>query len=264
MIDEHLAWCAQKGLRPTYLAATRTTLRRVEREIGPLEDATEAQIEAWWAGLTIGNGRVAYAAHLSGFYRWLIWERRRDDDPTTRLIRPKQRRRLPRPITDDRLNRALLGSVPPVRTWLLLAAFAGMRACEIAVLHREDLRDTTILVHGKGDKDRIVPLHPEIAVALEMHPREGYLFPGRVDHVRANTVSQRCNRYLHGVGVTESLHQLRHWFGTSTYRASQDIRLTQELLGHSSPTTTALYAAWNPDRAAGVVGSLRVGEDPAA
>lgn len=260
-IEQHIAWCAKRGLRPTYIRAMRSTLQRVERTITPLEDATEAQLEAWWDSLDVGDGRVAYAAHLSSFFRWLVWERRRPDDPTTRLIRPKIRRHLPRPITDQRLNNALLGAVPPVRTYLLLASFGGMRACEIAVLHRDDLHSGTILIHGKGDKDRIVPLHPEIELALKMHPEEGYVFPGRRNvHVSANTVSQRANRYLRGCGLDDRLHSCRHWFGTSTYRASKDIRLTQELMGHASPTTTAGYAAWAPEEATGIVHSLTVAD----
>jgi site-specific recombinase XerC len=51
---------------------------------------------------------------------------------------------------------------------------------------------------------------------------------------------------------------MRHWFGTSVYRASHDIRLTQELMGHASVATTQLYTAWESEKAAAVVGLLKV------
>lgn len=62
--------------------------------------------------------------------------------------------------------------------------------------------------------------------------------------------------YLHGVGIEATMHQLRHWFATKTYRASKDIRVVQELLGHSSPTVTAVYAAFAPEDAVAAVRAL--------
>jgi integrase/recombinase XerC len=259
-IAEHLVWCQRRELRPTYIATTKLTLCRVERALGhPLETATDAELAAWWNALDIGTGRLAYVAHLANFYKWLIWERLRDDNPTARLVRPKERRRLPRPIPNDRLHKALIEAENPIREWLLLAAFAGMRACEVATLHRDDiLGDVLIVREGKNAKQRILPLHPDVRAALDANAETGWLYPNRSGRpITANTVSVKANRYLHRVGVTETFHQLRHWFGTSTYRASKDLRLTQELMGHASPNTTALYAAWSPERAAAVVNSLR-------
>lgn len=66
---------------------------------------------------------------------------------------------------------------------------------------------------------------------------------GRPGPAKPHSVSQRTNAFLHSIGITETLHQLRHRFGTTTYQAVRDIRAVQELLGHASPTTTAIYAA---------------------
>jgi integrase len=64
-------------------------------------------------------------------------------------------------------------------------------------------------------------------------------------------VSGLCNVYLRSVGAGATLHQLRHFFATSLYRASKDIRLTQEALGHASPATTAIYAGYDQSATAG-------------
>lgn len=262
LIAQHLDWCNRKELRPNYVNEVRVTLRRLTTTLGPLEHATEPQIEAWWQTLDVSPGtRIAYLAHLSGFYRWLIYERLRDTDPTARLIRPKVRRGIPRPISDQALQRALGAAGQPVRSWLMLAAFMGFRACEIAPLCREDIRTdlgVIVILDGKGGRQRTVPLHPEVARCLEYGPASGPLFRHRKTGppISANAVSQGANRYLHELGISETLHQLRHWFATNVYRNSNDLRLTQELLGHASPTTTALYAAWNPAKAAGVIESL--------
>lgn len=270
MIERHISWCKRRELRPSYIRALQSTLTRIERNLGPLHTLTEVELEAWWDSLTIGAGaRIAYLSHLSSFYRWLIYDRLRDDDPTVRLIRPRVHRGLPRPIGDASLDRALGAAGQPVRSWLFLAAYMGFRACEIAPLCREDVRadlGMVIIRDGKGGKSRTVPLHPEVARCLEYGPTSGPLFPARGGRVpmRANSVTQRANRYLHDLGIPETLHQLRHWFGTNVYRNSSDLRLTQELMGHSSPITTAGYAAWSPEKAAEVVASLDVREGSAA
>jgi len=266
IIARYLEHCERRGLRPTYVAEVRITLRRVEIVVGRLETATAEQIEGWWNDLDVGpGGRIAYAAHVSGFYGWLVWERLRVDDPTARLIRPRQPRKLPRPIKDDELRRAFALADGPMGAWLALAAYAGLRSCEIATVHREDVDDdldALIVRDGKGGKQRIVPLHPEVSsrlAALPM-PDTGPLFvDSRGEPLKANTVCAYANRFLHKtVGTPATLHQLRHWFGTRLYRTSTDLRLCQEMLGHASPTTTARYTAWSPERAAGFVNALTV------
>lgn len=264
-IEEHLDWCRRRELRPNYVDAVRMTLRRLERSLGcPLEHATSDQLERWWTALSAdvsAGTRVAYAAHVSSYYRWAVRERLRADDPTVRLDRPRLRRNLPRPMAANDLRRAIDEAHAPVRAMLLLAAYMGLRACEIANLHRDDLiGDVLIVRDGKGGKQRIVPLHSTVAAELDDHPAAGWLFPTRPGEgpMRPNTVSARVNRYLHDLGISDTLHQCRHYFATSVYRASRDLRLTQELLGHRDPKTTANYAAWEPDVAVAVVRELRI------
>lgn len=265
LLEDHVAWCARRGLRPTYIESLGYTLNRLQSAVGPLELAPEQAIEGWWNSLQVGDGtRVTYGAHVSGFYRWLVRQRLRADDPTARLDRPRLRKGLPRPMPDDRLARAIARAPEPIRTWLLLAAFMGLRACEVATLHRDDIRDdlgVIIVREGKGGKQRIVPFHPAVTAALEQWPIRGFLFTRpRGGHVLPNTVSVRANRYLHRCGISETFHQARHWYATKIYAESLDLRMTQELMGHSSPDTTARYAGWTPGRAAGVVERLRLPE----
>lgn len=263
LIQDHLAWCRFRNLRASYVNEIRMTLTRVEREIGSLEHATEEALSEWWASLRCGAGtKNAYLAHVSGFYRFLSHQRIRHDDPTSRLVRPRQVRGLPRPIDEGHLTVALQRATDPIRTWLALAAFCGFRAHEIAGLHGEDIRTDRLFVRdGKGGKQRVVPAHPSVIRLLEGSPRNGPVFTNAYgDALTANTVSQRSNRLLHRLGFPETIHTLRHYFGTTIYGLSQDIRLTQELMGHSSPTVTAVYAAWNNEAAASVVGKLKLAE----
>jgi len=267
-IARFLAYCRERNLRPTYIEEQRITLTRLERDIGPLETATEEAVTGWFSQLEVSpNARGTYCAHAVMFFRWCVRDYVRPDDPTVRLVRPRQRRNLPRPVGETTLARALDNADPRMRAWLTLAAFAGLRAAECASLHADDIHlDTVppvlIVRDGKGGKQRILPLHPAVIDALApFASRTGWLFPNRNDphrHMGSNSVSQAACRYLHRQGIADTFHSFRHRFATSVYRASLDLRMTQELMGHSSPQTTARYCAWAPERAATVVAALTV------
>jgi len=72
------------------------------------------------------------------------------------------------------------------------------------------------------------------------------------------SVSVAIRSYFDELGIEASGHQLRHWFGTGIYAVTHDIRLTQELLGHQSPDTTAIYVAWAAVDAAPAVAALKI------
>lgn len=238
-------------------------LRRVEGHLGvPLLGASRVELEAWWdARLEEVSARSASIelANVRAWYQWAVTFEHRADDPTGRIRRPRYQRCLPRPIPEPDLVLALDHAPERVRPMLLLAAYAGLRACEIAGLRGEHLSDEAVFVaDGKGGRQRIVPMHPKVAAEL-VPARSGWVFPhldGRAGPVRPHRVSHLCNGYLHAIGLPQTLHQLRHRFGTETYRACSDIRVVQELMGHADPATTAGYAAHSVARAAEAVRNL--------
>lgn len=201
-------------------------------------------------------GARARYKYLSDFHCFYQWTMRQEipgaQDPTLRIDRPKLHAGLPRPIGDDDLDMALRMADTRMRAMLLTAHLAGARCIEIARLEREDVCDTydppVILLHGKGDKDRVVPLHDELATALRVlpMPRAGRVFRSPTGRpLTANGVSWEICQYLHTLGISDTAHSLRHWFGTHFYAATKDLRVTQEMMGHASPTTTAIYTRWS-------------------
>lgn len=190
---------------------------------------------------------------LSGireFYKWTVWEGFRPDDPTARLRMPRVRPRRPRPISDAKLALALQLAEPEMLAILALAGFAGFRAGEIAQLEwsEVDFTDHALtIVDGKGGKSRTVPMSSVLAGILAALGRHHgpviRRLDGRGGRTRPHTISHRANDYLHSLGIKETLHQLRHRFGTAMYAACRDIRAVQEAMGHSSPVTTAGYVA---------------------
>jgi integrase/recombinase XerC len=180
---------------------------------------------------------------------------------------PKARKGRPRPISEEQLRVAILNAPRRIRPWLVLAALAGLRCAEIAGLRREDLLDTAdepvIIVMGKGRKERIVPLSPQLWRELVDYglPRRGIVFLRRDGQRGQNDpklVSQLANAYLKSVGVNETLHQLRHRFATQAYAVHKDLRVVQELMGHADPATTARYAEYCKKAAISTVHGIQI------
>jgi integrase len=146
------------------------------------------------------------------------------------------------------------------RAAVLLAATSGLRCIELARLRWIDVLDDRLLLHGKGSKDRIVPLHPAARAALDDLPRTTeYVLPWR-GHARSpgDRVSREVNAFLHAIGINETAHTLRHWCATKAYQNTRDLRAVQELLGHASIANTAIYAAFDVEHLRSVVESIPV------
>ena len=271
-VERHLRYLQQHGSEGSVYARRRALARMVPLVGKPLLEATGQDLLAWQARLNLSPGAMAtYVAHARGFYSWAIeMELITPPGPAACLRCPKVPRLLPRPIGEDDLMTAIAAAPQPVRAMLVLAAWVGLRAKEIALLRRScvlDRADPPMLLVAadatKGHRERLVPLAP--FVIAELHaaglPRAGLVFRRRDGGPGPNkpwTISATCNTYLHGVGIPETLHQLRHRFGTKTYQGSKDLRLVQELLGHARPSTTAGYAAYDQATAAAAVAALPV------
>lgn len=124
-----------------------------------------------------------------------------------------------------------------------------MRRGEVARVHSSDLTPDltgwTLRVHGKGSRERDVPLPDSLARALRGLP-VGFAFPGAVDgHLSAAWVGRLVSRML-PVGVT--MHQLRHLCATELHDDTRDLIAVQQLLGHASVATTQRYVRPNADR----------------
>lgn len=267
-LREFRAEMVRRSLLATSIDKRISILARCEMAIGhPLIDATTDELRDWLdAHKLVARSRYSYISHLASFWRWALIEERATRNPTLRLTRPKMRRSLPRPVSrDDFLY--LLDQAPTkqLRAMIALAGYAGLRCIEIAQLDAGDIMeslDPPVLVveKGKGDKPRVQPMPVPLIDALHSlgFTAHGAVFRGEDGaQLTAGRVSHLLRSHMHNCGVIASGHQLRHAYGTEVYRrSSNDIRMTQDLLGHASPATTAGYAAWAQDKAAAVVDTL--------
>jgi len=193
-----------------------------------------------WTGDTLRSHRTT----LRAFYAWAVAEGHLAQSPAAELPKVKATKPKPRPASDVAYLHALTGSTPRTQLMVHCANDLGLRAKEIAELHSRDIRLSGgrlwLTVHGKGDKDRHLPLPGVLSAMLSALP-EGWVFPSDrhpSGHLTAAYVSKLLCRAL---PADTGGHQLRHRFGTQTYRDTGDLLLVSEMLGHSNPTITQGY-----------------------
>ena len=213
---------------------------------------------AKWAANTqwSPNTRKIARASIRRFFYWARATGRRSTDPTQALLGVRIPPSAPRPAPARVLMDALEAADGcKQRLMLLLAAYGGLRRAEISRVHADDVDDGFLLVTGKGERQRWVPIHDVIQPFLNtVSIRGGWAFPGRFDgHCSADHVGRTLSRLL-GPGWTG--HTLRHRFATETYHSSHDLRAVQELLGHASVATTQIYVGVDREALRKVVANL--------
>jgi integrase/recombinase XerD len=188
------------------------------------------------------------------FYRFLREEEFRADDPTERLAKIRAPRGRPRPFTEAQIDAMLSsGAYKHTRVMILLAAYQGFRASEVAAVHGRDidLESDIIRVVGKGNKYAELPLHPMIREVAETMPRDSWWFPARKregEHIHSRSVSDLMTRAKRRAGIESQRltgHSLRHAYGTDLLRSGVDVRIVQELMRHESLATTQIYTLVN-------------------
>lgn len=254
LIDSYAAYLRSESRSDRTINERRRTLGALDRELPyGLESACADELITWlWReGLSIGSRETYYGA-IHGFFTWASETGVLDWDPTEHITRPRAPARLPRPCTDDQLAELLTRADAPYRTWCLLAAYGGLRCIEISRLSREHITQRVMTLRGKGGKPRYVPTHPDIWNAVCDLP-SGPITDRSARDISVRTVTY-FQRKLGMQGV--SMHRLRHWFGTNVQRLHRDLRVTQQLMGHASPATTAGYALVADEDAAHAVNLL--------
>lgn len=191
----------------------------------------------------------AHRSTLRQFYAWGVEAGHVEVSPARSLPRVRPAAPRPRPCPDRAYIEAVTRARPRERVMLRLAAEVGLRRGEVAQVHSrdlfEDLTGWSLVVHGKGGKERVVPLTSGIAHELRSLPA-GWAFPGDYEgHLSPRWVGTLVGRLLPG---GHTMHGLRHRFATRSYEVDHDLAVVQELLGHASPATTRIYVAVGRDR----------------
>lgn len=240
-------WLAAAGHPPTTIRTRTCHIRRMAQGLDPIPiHLVTIQDLVQWVGSQrwMPATRRSYRASIGVFFKWAHLMDLTSTNPSIGLPRIPQPHPKPHPVPDNAYDIALAGADDRMRLILRLAAEAGLRCDEVAQVHTSDvipdLSDWSLIVHGKGSKERTVPLTPGLAVMIRKAP-PGYLFPGADNgHLSARWIGKLVAARLPGLWT---MHSLRHRFATRAYAIDRDLLTVQELLGHSSPVTTRSYVA---------------------
>jgi integrase/recombinase XerC len=198
-----------------------------------------------------------------GWFRWLARHRGFKSNPALGIRAPKAPRSLPKALSVEAAQRLLDGGEQkgPMglrdRAMFELLYSSGLRLAELVALDadgdRLDLRQGEVTVTGKGSKTRTVPVGAKARDALRewlevraqvAAPREKALFVGaRGKRISPAVVGARLAAWSRASGIGQRVHphMLRHSFASHVLQSSQDLRAVQEMLGHSSISTTQIY-----------------------
>ncbi len=272
----------ERGLARNTLDAYRTDLLQygtflAKRHCGAIE-ADRADVADFLADLATGNGHPPCSpatinrktACLRSFYRHLRREELVDEDPTAALRPPAKSRKLPRVLSYAEIKRLLesVKAADPIslrdRALLEVMYGCGLRASEAVGLdvNDVDLRRSFVRPHGKGNKERIVPLGREAAAAVRRylrtgrpeligsHPQSRLFVNFRGGPLTRQGLYKIIQRHAKDVGLDQRMspHTLRHSFATHLLSGGCDLRSVQEMLGHADVATTQLYTHLSGER----------------
>lgn len=267
-LADHVRDLRRREARQATVSQRVATVRRFGQWLAPrpLLSTTEADVEVWIDGQIArglaASSRHTYLAHVRQFFGWCARRGVITADPTVDVVAPKVVPGRPRPIPEADLRLALITAPQPLRAWLVLAAYAGLRAGEIGRVRREHVLDTErppllVIENGKGGRGRVLPISATVLAELGPHlsGRRGPLWLAGSSRPQER-VSVLVSQHLRELGLPYTCHSLRHRFGTQVYQRSRDLRMTQDMLGHASPATTQVYAAWDTGRGVEVVDEL--------
>lgn len=225
---------------------------------GPEDVTTEQIVQVFARQQWKPETRKAYRNTISSFFRWLHKSCRRSDDPSLDVPRVKKPHAHPRPCPDKYITAAMEKATAAEKLMIRFGAECGLRRREIARVHSDDVvadsAGHSLIVRGKGDKQRIVPLPDDLA-AIVMDAN-GYLFPGRFGgHVEESYIGDHISHLLPD---GYAAHTLRHRFATTAYAATHDLFVVAELLGHESVETTEHYVAMPDGRLREATAAVRI------
>lgn len=263
LLSEYLEYLEiEKGLSENTTQAYRRDLTDFMSDIKcELSNITRSQITTYIRNLHEKHysptSVMRKIASLRGFFKWLCANNYCTSNPTLTLEQPKVPKKLPKVITIQEIETLLNQHLTKLEKVILELLYdCGLRVSELVNLkiNDYDLNAKYIQCYGKGSKERIVPMGKKAVTAVKNYlPERDYL----IQKYRLNTkrllihengrelTRQDVYNFIHAQGKkihkTISPHTLRHSFATHLLENGADLRVVQELLGHSDVSTTQLY-----------------------
>jgi integrase/recombinase XerD len=234
-----------------YVGAVRGLAKYYKRSP---EEITQEEVRAYflWLVKERGVARSTLTIHLSGI-KFLFEKTLKREWVVFNLVRPQKRKKLPVILSTEETKHLLsLVRMPKARMALIVIYACGLRLSEGLHLKAQDIDSQRMLIwirNGKGGKDRYVPLPerllPMLRAYWKLHKPSSYFFFRKDKNIAISDTSLqhtfKAALRESGIRKAASIHTLRHSFATHLLERGVNLRVIQELLGHKSPQTTAIY-----------------------
>lgn len=260
------ALAAERGRSNKTLESYSCDLHHADAEIpGGLMGATNTAIQNYLSHLPDRASSIARkASAIRGFYKFLMLEKIITENPAANLELPKRTRALPKFLSVDEIE-LLISSAGDVKNAIRLRAMlelvyaSGLRVSELCELPMSANLGDKLLIHGKGAKERIVPMHERAQHALKKwlelrgDTESKYVFPssGKTGHITRDgffKILKKC-AVLAGIAPERvSPHVLRHSFASHLLAGGANLRTIQTMLGHEDISTTQIYTHVLPEK----------------
>lgn len=245
-----------------------------------VKDITESNLYEFMVWLSelgmLPNTQARVISGLKSFFNFLMLEKLIDLDPSLQLESPKLSRKLPDVLTVLEIEQLIaaidLSKPEGMRNKAIIEVLygCGLRVTELITLKISDLNAAQeyIKVIGKGNKERIIPIGETALKYIDIYLSQvrvhASIKKGNEDFIFLNRLGTHLSRIsiftmikdladLTGLRKSISPHTFRHSFATHLIEGGADLRAVQEMLGHSSITTTELYTHLDRDYLKGIV-----------
>lgn len=272
---------AERGMATLTLSAYRADLRSLSEHTNlPLDQITHDHLKKFIAHLSQKGyeGRTVSRklSALRRFYAFLLEENRIPHNPTEGIDFPKQSRMLPKTLSADEVMALIKTCLADksgqgLRVYIMIELLyaTGMRVSELVGLRRDHIsRDRThLIVRGKGNKERMLPLNQTAQDALSFYlakiqdQKAPWLFSSH--SAAGHLTRQRFGQILKQIALKSGLdpmrispHVLRHAYATHLLSGGVDLRSLQMLLGHADISTTQIYTHVDQDKLTQLVSTL--------
>lgn len=262
---------AEKGRSKNTQTSYANDLRLADASIAHgLMGASAEDIQKYLDGLNEKPASIARkASALRGFYKFLMLEKIISENPVGGLELPKRTKSLPKLLSQQEIE-LLISSAGDIRTSVRLRAMiellyaSGLRVSELCELPVTAVLGDKLLIHGKGAKERIVPMHEAAQHSLKKwmdlndDSESKYVFPshGKTGHITRDAFFKLLKKCATLAGIDPrrvSPHVLRHSFASHLLSNGANLRAIQTMLGHEDISTTQIYTHVLPEKLQQVV-----------
>lgn len=271
---------AEKGRAPKTLESYKSDLDQAVMAVGDLSHASANDLQKYLSKMSSSGMRSSSIARktsaLRGFYKFLCLEKIISQNPAAGLEIPKRQKKLPKYLSVEEIE-SLISASDDIKNSIRLRAMiellyaSGLRVSELCDLPITAILGDKLLIHGKGSKERIVPMHAAAIKALDEYLKirdsfvkiapgknthntdSKYVFPssGTSGHITRDgffKILKKCAT-LAGISPARvSPHVLRHSFASHLLAGGANLRAIQTMLGHEDIATTQIYTHVIPQK----------------